>query len=109
MSCVGRLELPSFNNLDGAPPSSPPCSPPPTPSRGWPPASTEGEDVVIDVGTCGWAGGYRDGIRFCSLYKTPPAKVKSSITELGTGFFVEVDKGTGNYVYEMENGELYEF
>ena len=43
------------------------------------------------------------------LYRAPPAKVKSSITELGTGFFVEIDKNTGNYVYEMENGELYEF
>jgi len=43
------------------------------------------------------------------LYKTPPAKVKSSITELGTGLFCEIDKITGNYVYEFENGELYEF
>ena len=35
--------------------------------------------------------------------KTPPAKVKSTITDLGTGFFCEIDKETGNYVYaEME-------
>ena len=54
-----------------------------------PPSSTpdassgEGEDDIIDVGNCGWSGGNRDGVRFCSLYKTPPAKVKSSITEPG--------------------------
>ena len=67
-----------------------------------------GEDV-IDVGDCGWAGGNREGARLCSLFRAPPARVKSSIAELGTGFFVEIDKNTGNYVYEMENGELYEF
>ena len=105
VSCVGRLELPSFNNLDGAPPSSPPCSPPPTPSRGWPPASTEGEDVVIDVGECD-----RDnGINFSEMYEVPPGKVRSSKPELGIGSFLEIDKDTGNFVYRFENDELWEF
>ena len=84
------------------PVSSPPPSSVPDAS------SDEGEDV-IDVGDCGWAGGNREGARLCSLFRAPPARVKSSIAELGTGFFVEIDKNTGNYVYEMENGELYEF
>ena len=105
VSCVGRLELPSFNNLDGAPPSSPPCSPPPTPSGGWPPTSTKGEDVVIDVGECD-----RDnGINFSEMYEVPPAKVRSSIPELGIGSFLEIDKHTGNFVYRFENDELWEF
>ena len=43
VSCVGRLEVPTFLNLDGAPPSPPPCSPFPSPSGGWPPAE---DDVV---------------------------------------------------------------
>ena len=96
---------PSFSQLDGEDDtvSSPPPSSAPDASSG------EGEDDIIDVGNCGWSGGNRDGVRFCSLYKTPPAKVKSSITELGTGLFCEIDKITGNYVYEFENGELYEF
>ena len=105
VSCVGRLELPSFNNLDGAPPSSPPCSPPPTPSGGWPPTSTKGEDVVIDVGECD-----RDnGINFSEMYEVPPAKVRSSKPELGIGSFLEIDKDTGNFVYRFENDELWEF
>ena len=105
VSCVGRLEFPSFNNLDGAPPSSPPCSPPPTPSGGWPPTSTEGEDIVIDVGEC-----ERDnGILFSELYEVPPARVRSSKPELGIGSFLEIDKDTGNFVYKFENGELWEF
>ena len=96
---------PSFSQLDGEDDtvSSPPPSSAPDASSG------EGEDDTIDVGNCGWSGGNRDGVRFCSLYKTPPAKVKSSITELGTGLFCEIDKITGNYVYEFQNGELYEF
>ena len=102
VSCVGRLELPSFNNLDGAPPSSPPCSPP---SGGWPPTSTKGEDVVIDVGECD-----RDnGINFSEMYEVPPAKVRSSVPELGIGSFLEIDKDTGNFVYRFENDELWEF
>ena len=39
----------------------------------------------------------------------PPKSVKSSISKLGRGFFVEIDKDTANFVYEFENGELYEF
>ena len=43
VSCVGRLEVPTFSNLDGAPPSPSPCSPFPSPSGGWPPTE---DDVV---------------------------------------------------------------
>ena len=43
VSCVGRLEVPTFSNLDGAPPSPSPCSPSPSPSGGWPPTK---DDVV---------------------------------------------------------------
>ena len=68
-------------------------------------ASSGEEEDIIQVGTCD-----RDnGIRFCYLYNIPPAKVKSTITELGTGIFCEIDKETGNYVYEFENGGLCEF
>ena len=41
VSCVGRLEVPTFLNLDGAPPPSLPCSPPPPTSGGWPPTKEE--------------------------------------------------------------------
>ena len=41
VSCVGRLEVPTFLNLDGAPPPSLPCSPSPSTSGGWPPTKEE--------------------------------------------------------------------
>ena len=41
VSCVGRLEVPTFSNLDGAPPPSLPCSPSPSTSGGWPPTKEE--------------------------------------------------------------------
>ena len=44
VSCVGRLEVPTFSNLDGAPPSPSSCSPSPSPSGGWPPTK---EEVVV--------------------------------------------------------------
>ena len=43
------------------------------------------------------------------IYTLPPKSVRSSISKLGRGFFVEIDKDTANFVYEFENGELYEF
>ena len=43
VSRVGRLEVPTFTNLDGAPPSPSPCSPSPSPTGGWPPTK---DDVV---------------------------------------------------------------
>ena len=62
------------------------------------------EDVV-NVGACD-----RDaGPNFCELYNTPPAKVMSTIKELGIGIFSEIDKESRNYVYEFENGNIYEF
>ena len=62
------------------------------------------EDVV-NVGACD-----RDaGPNFCQLYTIPPAKVMSTIKELGTGIFSEIDKESGIYVYEFENEKLYEF
>ena len=48
-------------------------------------------------------------VHLVHMYNTPPAKVRSTIIELGTGIFCEIDKETGNYVYEFENGRLYEF
>ena len=98
-SCAGRLEVPAVLNpalsLDGE--SS---LPPPTPSHHAP--SSEAE---VDVGECD-----RDNVtRFCEIYPVPPKSVRSSISKLGRGFFVEIDKKTANFVYEFENGELYEF
>ena len=49
VSCVGRLEVPTFLNLDGAPPPSLPCSPPPSTTGGWPPIKKE---VVSTEDTC---------------------------------------------------------
>ena len=36
------------------------------------------------------------------------AKVRSSISEMGIGIFCEIDKESGNYVYEFRNGRLYD-
>ena len=91
MSCVGRMEMtPSFTNLDGALPPSPlfPSLPPPsfticssssTPS-GDSDVENGREEDIIDVGKCD----YDKIAPFCSVYNTPPAKVRSSIPQLGT-------------------------
>ena len=84
--------LTSGLNLDGEISLPPPHYPP----------SNE-EEVVVDVGEC-----VRDNeILFCEIYSMPPKRVKSSILKLGFGTFVEIDKDTGNYVYQFVNGELY--
>ena len=41
VSCVGRLEVPTFFDLDGTTPPSLPCSPPPPTSGEWPPTKEE--------------------------------------------------------------------
>ena len=46
---------------------------------------------------------------FSSVYNTPPEKVRSSIPELGIGTFCEIDKSSGHYVYQFQNGRLNEF
>ena len=102
-SCAGRLEVPMVLtpvlNLDGETSLPPPTSPHHTPSSE---AEVEAE---VDVGEC-----QRDNVtRFCEIYTLPPKSVRSSIPKLGRGFFVEIDKDTANFVYEFENGELYEF
>ena len=107
MSCAGRVErTPSFSNLDGAPPS--PLFPSSTSSSSTTTSDVdekEEEDNIIDVGKCDF-----DKIApFCSVYKTPPEKVKSSIPELGIGIFCEIDESSGHYVYQFQNGKLYEF
>ena len=62
-------------------------------------------EAEVDVGEC-----QRDNVtRFCEIYTLPPKSVRSSISKLGRGFFVEIDEDTANFVYEFENGELYEF
>ena len=49
-------------------------------------------------------------LEFSSVYagRQPPAKVRSSISTLGTGKFVGIEED-GSFLYEFENGELYEF
>ena len=60
--------------------------------------------IIIDIGKCDF-----DKIApFCSVYSTPPEKVKSSIPELGIGIFYEIDKQSGHYVYQFQNGRLFE-
>ena len=68
------------------------------------PLPTGREEDIIDVGKCD----YDNIAPFCSVYNTPPAKVRSSISELGIGIFCEIDKESGNYVYEFRNGRLYD-
>ena len=64
----------------------------------------EDEENIIDIGKCDF-----DKIApFCSVYSTPPEKVKSSIPELGIGIFYEIDKSSGHYVYQFQNGRLFE-
>ena len=41
VSCVGRLGVPFFLNMNGAQPPSIPCSPSPPTSGGWPPTKEE--------------------------------------------------------------------
>ena len=108
MSCAGRVErTPSFSNLDGAPTSplfssSTTSSSPTTLSDG---DEKEEEENIIDVGNCDY-----DRIApFCSVYDTPPEKVRSSIPELGIGIFREIDETSGHYVYQFQNGRQYEF
>ena len=69
------------------------------------PLPTGREEDIIDVGKCD----YDNIAPFCSVYNTPPAKVRSSISELGTGIFCEIDEASGHYVYEFQNGKQYEF
>ena len=108
MSCVGRVErTPSFSNLDGAPtsplfPSSTTSSSSSTPSDS---DEKEEEENIIDVGKCD----YDKIAPFCSVYNTPPEKVRSSIPELGIGIFCEIDEASGHYVYQFQNGRQYEF
>ena len=102
---LGRRESPnlSFLNLDGleSDPSPPPPPPPPHPPE---------QDEIVDVGECKREDQYRPGILFCEIYagRQPPAKVRSSISTLGTGKFVGIEED-GSFLYEFENGELYEF
>ena len=64
----------------------------------------EEEENIIDIGNCDF-----DKIApFCSVYSTPPEKVKSSDPELGIGTFYEIDKSSGHYVYQFQNGRLFE-
>ena len=120
MSCVGRVErAPSFSNLDDAPPSplftssidrvpgEPDYSTTTSASSSTPPDSDEKEEEenIIDVGECD----YEKIAPFSSVYNTPPEKVRSSISELGTGIFCEIDEASGHYVYQFQNGRRYEF
>ena len=99
---LGRRESPnlSFLNLDGLE-SDPSPPPPPHPPE---------QDEIVDVGECKREDQYRPGILFCEIYagRQPPAKVRSSISTLGTGKFVGIEED-GSFLYEFENGELYEF
>ena len=101
---LGRRESPnlSFLNLDGL--ESDPSPPPP------PPPHPPEQDEIVDVGECKREDQYRPGILFCEIYagRQPPAKVRSSISTLGTGKFVGIEED-GSFLYEFENGELYEF
>ena len=64
----------------------------------------EEEENIIDIGN-----GDIDKIApFCSVYSTPPEKVKCSDPELGIGTFYEIDKSSGHYVYQFQNGRLFE-
>lgn len=109
MSCAGRVErTPSFSNLDGATPS--PLLPSSNSQSGSSSTTTsdcdenEEEENIIDIGNCDF-----DKIApFCSVYSTPPEKVKSSDPELGIGTFYEIDKSSGHYVYQFQNGRLFE-
>ena len=109
MSCAGRVErTPSFSNLDGATPS--PLLPSSNSQSGSSSTTTsdcdenEEEENIIDIGKCDF-----DKIApFCSVYSTPPEKVKSSDPELGIGTFYEIDKSSGHYVYQFQNGRLFE-
>ena len=92
---VGREKALSFNQLDGQEDIS---------LLDAVPSSEEGEDDIVDVGD-----GERDVSRLCEMYKVPPAKVKCSKPEWGIGTFLEIDKISENFVYEMQNGELVEF
>ena len=65
----------------------------------------EEEENIIDVGNCD----YEKITPFCSVYNTPPEKVKSSIPELGIGIFCEIDEASWHYVYQFQNGRQYEF
>ena len=114
MSCVGRMEMtPSFTNLDEAPPSPLLSSLPPPSSTTCSSSSTPSdsdvkngrEENIIDVGECD----YDKIAPFCSVYNTPPEKVRSSISELGIGIFCEIDEASGHYVYRFQNGRRYEF
>ena len=108
MSCVGRMErTPSFSNLDGALPSPlfpsyTSCSSSSTPSHS---DVKEEEENIIDIGECD----YDKIAPFSSVYNTPPEKVRSSISELETGIFCEIDEASGHYVYQFQNGRRYEF
>ena len=87
--------LTSGPNQDGEP------SRPPFPPHHHTPSNEE----EVDVGAC-----ERDsGIRFCEIYSVPPKSVRSSVSKLGRGTFVEIDKEIGNFVHEFENGELWKF
>ena len=100
--------LPSFSNLDGATPS--PLFSSSTTQSGSSPTTTsdcdekEEEENIIDIGNCD----FDEIAPFCSVYSTPPEKVKSSIPELGIGIFYEIDKQSGHYVYQFQNGRLFE-
>ena len=103
MSCVGRMEsTPSFSNLDGALPSPLfssyiTCSSSSTPSDN--DVKNGREENIIDVGECDYD----------KIAPTPPEKVRSSISELETGIFCEIDEASGHYVYQFQNGRRYEF
>ena len=91
---------PSFLQLDGEDDTV--SSPPPSSA---PDASSGEEEDIIFVGKCD----YDEITPFSSVYNTPPEKVRSSIPELGIGTFFEIDKSSGHYVYQFQNGRLYEF
>merc|ERR1712126_42619 len=93
MSCAGRVErTPSFSNLDGANSQSGSSS---TTTSDCDENENEEEENIIDIGN-----GDIDKIApFCSVYSTPPEKVKCSDPELGIGTFYEIDKSSGHYVY----------
>ena len=91
---------PSFSQLDGEDDTV--SSPPPSSA---PDASSGEEEDIIFVGKCD----YDEITPFSSVYNTLPEKVRSSIPELGIGTFCEIDKSSGHYVYQFQNGRLYEF